>query len=127
MCAGRKAYFTYIILLLFAFSDYNMYIGILQTLYTHYIIYIQTFRKRNIFLSIWNASDQLILFIRAVVRIYTYIRIPQPGDFIHSGRVPRRIYYIYIYVHNEDEDETAEEGKSNFFAPIKTLSPALFG
>jgi len=35
------------------------------------------------------------VYIRAVVRIYTYIRIPQPGDFIHSGRVPRRIYYIY--------------------------------
>lgn len=52
--------------------------------------------------------------------VYIYIPL-QPGDFIHSGRVP----YVRTYIYNKDEDEA--EGKSNFFAPIKTLSPALFG
>lgn len=32
----------------------------------------------------------------AYLYIYTYyIPISQPGDFIHSGRVPRCVYYIY--------------------------------
>jgi len=43
---------------------------------------------------------------------------PARGDFFRSDR-------IGILTYNEDGDEAEE--KSNFFAPIKTLSPALFG
>lgn len=47
-----------------------------------------------------------------------YVHILQ--DFIHSGRWSS-ILYTRRY---KDEDKI--KGKSNFFAPIKTLSPTLF-
>lgn len=100
------------------------------------LYYVQTFLTRNIFLSIWDAPEQLILFIRVlriyIVYTYTFIYVQctlriyvypcSPGTLFIPA-VYRTSVLIYIY--NKDEDEA--EGKSNFFAPIKTLSPALFG
>jgi hypothetical protein len=47
-----------------------------------------------------------------------YIYIPQ--DFIHSSPWSSTLYT------SRYKDEDKIEGKSNFFAPIKTLSPTLF-
>jgi len=84
-------------------------LSLLNTLYVCdniYIIYIM-----------YTASVWIRLHIYLYMCSVHCVYIPQPGDFIHSGRVP--------YIYNKDEDEAG--GKSNFFAPIKTLSPALFG